>query len=104
MKKGLRHGDVDRVSGEFQSNRRPDEEGIETSATRLLCDSHCNPTADLMKKGLRRRDALRRALADNPTADLMKKGLRPRFRGEYRRGVESNRRPDEEGIETTVQR
>ena len=40
--------------GAGQSNRRPDEEGIETALVDAMDHVHENPTADLMKKGLRR--------------------------------------------------
>ena len=59
------------------------------------------PTADLMKKGLRRpRPALFARVATIPTADLMKKGLRPHRAERVSVGEHSNSRPDEEGIKT----
>ena len=40
-----------------------------------------------------------------PTADLMKKGLRrPAGRALARDGINSNRRPDEEGIKTGIRK
>ena len=59
------------------SNRRPDEEGIKTSGCPTLRTPCIIPTADLMKKGLRRHTV---AHVDGP--------------------IDSNRRPDEEGIKT----
>ena len=59
------------------------------------------PTADLMKKGLRRAvvdPVVRKRVI--PTADLMKKGLRRLARVARKGEVHSNRRPDEEGIKT----
>ena len=58
------------------------------------------PTADLMKKGLRQVEANVLALVAIPTADLMKKGLRQFFQVGPLAQVDSNSRPDEEGIKT----
>ena len=59
------------------SNRRPDEEGIKTFMPLPPSPETPIPTADLMKKGLRRGDVAVLATPDViPTADLMKKGLR----------------------------
>ena len=61
----------------MHSNRRPDEEGIETAGGVHLRHPLQIPTADLMKKGLRLFAVVIVGLKQN-----------------------SNRRPDEEGIET----
>ena len=54
-----------------------------------------------MKKGLRRQDLVALPHAVHiPTADLMKKGLRPVMGAAVGNGLNSNRRPDEEGIKT----
>ena len=53
-----------------------------------------------MKKGLRRYCAATGAAVRIPTADLMKKGLRRKSSGELGDPDHSNRRPDEEGIKT----
>ena len=58
------------------SNRRPDEEGIKTSPCRAPSSRAPIPTADLMKKGLRREEVINGGAILIPTADLMKKGLR----------------------------
>ena len=55
-----------------------------------------------MKKGLRRSGRLIRLHHHIPTADLMKKGLRPDLRHLVRQQHHSNRRPDEEGIKTSL--
>ena len=65
-----------RASPERNSNRRPDEEGIKTVPSRHASRRRCIPTADLMKKGLRRMSAGWLTNPWIPTADLMKKGLR----------------------------
>ena len=76
MKKGLRRilGVVLHDRCDF--NRRPDEEGIKTEAKEFKRQGRGISTADLMKKGLRRK--LRHYYPDFwiSTADLMKKGLR----------------------------
>ena len=80
MKKGLRPRSAGRAVGRIQSNRRPDEEGIETL-----------PFRNVVFPGM------------NPTADLMKKGLRLAYSVNDVERNKSNRRPDEEGIETDSQ-
>ena len=65
------------MSVTFDSNRRPDEEGIKT-----FFGSDAPPFASI------------------PTADLMKKGLRQQGAEEQMLICHSNRRPDEEGIKT----
>ena len=83
------------------SNRRPDEEGIKTNHSSKASRKQSIPTADLMKKGLRRPPGARpEGPRTIPTADLMKKGLRRGAISTVRRGCYSNRRPDEEGIKT----
>ena len=63
------------------SNRRPDEEGIKTAPALSGDPEQPIPTADLMKKGLRRVVCAHpRQQRVIPTADLMKKGLRRRIR------------------------
>ena len=61
MKKGLR---LPLITGtyleEWNSNRRPDEEGIKTPCPDRLFRRQLIPTADLMKKGLRH------SLSDTP--------------------------------------
>ena len=77
MKKGLRQEALAVPRRSFNSNRRPDEEGIKTRTGRQ-----------------------HRMNREIPTADLMKKGLRRRAQRESETALNSNRRPDEEGIKT----
>ena len=53
-----------------------------------------------MKKGLRQQVSTLAYLDQIPTADLMKKGLRRRALTDLRRTIDSNSRPDEEWIKT----
>ena len=57
MKKGLRLPTPSTSRMMAFSDRRPDEEGIKTLKRRRLRVPPAFQTADLMKKGLRRRDA-----------------------------------------------
>ena len=53
MKKGLRLDLLAGLARDEHSNRRPDEEGIETCRANPSSPTPPIPTADLMKKGLR---------------------------------------------------
>ena len=99
MKKGLRRSVRCRIDAEWHSNSRPDEEGIKTvfgGGSKVAPI----PTADLMKKGLRRGVSSVSLVVEIPTADLMKKGLRLRNPSRCVLIRHSNSRPDEEGIKT----
>ena len=52
------------------------KKGLRPLTLFVLQRFHQNPTADLMKKGLRLKRPIECIQRGNPTADLMKKGLR----------------------------
>ena len=82
------------------SNRRPDEEGIKThpaASFRQNLDSNRRPDEEGIKTDLADSGDMTGLI---PTADLMKKGLRRSSRAWSASRAYSNRRPDEEGIKT----
>ena len=101
MKKGLRRRRKACLLPSYDSNRRPDEEGIKTlsliPAPRLRRDSNRRPDEEGIKTPRENSRSLSLVI---PTADLMKKGLRQWRKEMRKRKEDSNRRPDEEGIKT----